>query len=214
MKSTSDPSSTHPEDALAAAQRRGSDQSGRPAGRRSPSPHRAVLPSGAATRVTVGARAPPGDRDTDRADRPPVPRADHDEIRVGLELLDTLVPGDGYSEQLRLQALIAAEHASARTAGETDWGAIAALYETLDALSGSAIVRLNRAVAVADAESPQAGLAMLDGLDEALRDHHRFAAVCGDLARRTTFMRAETETSGPRRGVGARCRRTGAVEPA
>ena len=108
----------------------------------------------------------------------------HDEIEAGLALVDTLVPGDGHAEQLRLQALIAAEHTSARTADDTDWGAIAAHYETLDALTGSAIVRLNRAVAVAEAESPRAGLAILAGLDGALRDHHRFAAVCGELARR------------------------------
>lgn len=108
----------------------------------------------------------------------------HDEIRVGLELADTLVPGDGYAEQLRLQALIAVAHARARTSGDTDWAAIAGYYETLEVLTGSSIVRLNRAVAVAEAQDPRAGLALLAGPDDALRDHHRFAAVCGELARR------------------------------
>lgn len=108
----------------------------------------------------------------------------HDEIHAGLGLLGTLGPDDGYAEVLRLQALIAAEHVSARDAGDTDWAAIADHYESLDALTGSAIVRLNRAVAVAEARSPQAGLAILAELGNTLRDNHRFAAVCGELARR------------------------------
>ena len=108
----------------------------------------------------------------------------HDEIEVGLELAATLEPGEGYAEQLRLQALIAVAHATARVAGDTDWLAIADHYETLEALTGSAIVRLNRAVAVAEAHGPRAGLAMLAGLHDVLRDHHRFAAVCGELASR------------------------------
>lgn len=120
--------------------------------------------------------------DQDRA------RWHHDEIRVGLELVATLVPGDGYAEHLRLQALIAAEHASAPTAADTNWPAIADHYAALDVLTGSPIVRLNRAVAVAEAQGPRAGLALLAGLDEALRSHHRFASVCGELAQRAGNM--------------------------
>jgi RNA polymerase sigma-70 factor (ECF subfamily) len=82
----------------------------------------------------------------------------HDEIRAGLGLAAGLDPGEGYAEELRLQALIAAEHARAPTAAATDWSAIAGLYAALEALTGSAIVRLNRAVAVAEARDPQAGL--------------------------------------------------------
>ena len=108
----------------------------------------------------------------------------HDEIQVGLELISTLVPGDGYAEQLRLQALIAALHATARVVGDTDWTAIAGHYEALETLTGSAIVRLNRAVAVAESRNPQAGLAVLAGIHDVLHDHHRFAAVCGELATR------------------------------
>ena len=63
-------------------------------------------------------------------------------------------PGEGYAEELRLQALIAAEHARAPTAAATDWAAIARHYATLDARTGSAVVRLNRVVAVAEAEGP------------------------------------------------------------
>ncbi|MEM9651347.1 MAG: DUF6596 domain-containing protein [Actinomycetota bacterium] len=106
----------------------------------------------------------------------------HDEIAVGLQLVDTLGQGEGYTEQLRLQALIAAAHARSRHAADTDWREIAGHYRELEALTGSAIVRLNRAVAVAEAQSPQHGLALLADVKDVLGDHHRFAAVCGDLA--------------------------------
>ena len=80
----------------------------------------------------------------------------HDEIRAGLGLLRGLQPGEGYTEELRLQALIAAEHARAPTAAATDWTAVTGHYAALEARSGSAIVRLNRAVAVAEAQGPRA----------------------------------------------------------
>ena len=64
-----------------------------------------------------------------------------------------------------LQALIAAEHAIARSAADTDWSRIADRYRELDELTGSPVVRLNRAVAVAEADGPLAGLRLLDGLD-------------------------------------------------
>ena len=108
----------------------------------------------------------------------------HDEIRDGLALVATLSAGDGYAEELRLQALIAAEHARAATAAETDWNAIADHYADLEGRTGSAVVRLNRAVAVAEAHGPRAGLDLLEGLDDLLRDNHRVAAVRADLARR------------------------------
>ncbi len=108
----------------------------------------------------------------------------HDEIRRGLELAGPLEPGDGYAEELRLQTLIAAEHARAPAAGATNWAAVAGHYAELEAHTGSAIVRLNRAVAVAESDDPRAGLALLDGLDDALRGNHRLAAVRAELARR------------------------------
>ncbi len=108
----------------------------------------------------------------------------HDEMRAGLGLAAGLQPDDGFAEELRLQALIAAEHARAPTASATDWNAIAGHYADLEARTGSAIVRLNRAVAVAEVEGPRAGLAVLAGLDEVLRDNHRVAAVRAELARR------------------------------
>jgi RNA polymerase sigma-70 factor, ECF subfamily len=108
----------------------------------------------------------------------------HDEIRVGLGLAADLRPGDGYAEELRLQALIAAEHARAPTAGATNWAAIAEHYATLEARTSSAIVRLNRAVALAEVKGPWAGLALLAGLDDVLRDNYRVAAVRAELAQR------------------------------
>jgi RNA polymerase sigma-70 factor (ECF subfamily) len=108
----------------------------------------------------------------------------HDEIRAGLELAAELRPDGGYAEEIRLQVLVAAEHARAPSAAATDWSAIAEHYADLEARTGSAIVRLNRAVAVTEADGPQAGLALLAGLDEVVRDDHRVAAVRAELAHR------------------------------
>jgi RNA polymerase sigma-70 factor, ECF subfamily len=82
-----------------------------------------------------------------------------------------------------LQASIAASHARARTAAETDWGRIAALYGALGRTAPSPVVELNRAVAVAMAEGPAAGLAILETVasDPALRSYHLLPAVRGDL---------------------------------
>jgi RNA polymerase sigma-70 factor (ECF subfamily) len=107
----------------------------------------------------------------------------HNEIGAGLSLVGGLEPGEGYTEELRLQALIAAEHARAPTAAETDWAVIAGHYATLEAQTGSAIVRLNRAVAVAEAYGPRSGLELLSGLDETLPNNHRIPAVRAELAR-------------------------------
>ncbi len=107
-----------------------------------------------------------------------------DEIRVGVALLGELPPGGGYAEELRLQGLIASEHGRALTAADTNWARIAAHYADLERLTGSSVVRLNRAVAVAEADGARAGLALLDGLDETLRHNHRLFAVRADFARR------------------------------
>jgi RNA polymerase sigma-70 factor (ECF subfamily) len=107
-----------------------------------------------------------------------------DELHAGLALVSRLRPSHGYAEELRFQALIAAEHARAPTAAATDWATIAAHYANLEARTASPIVRLNRAVAVAEAEGPQAGLSLLGGLDDVLFDNHRVAAVRAELARR------------------------------
>lgn len=107
-----------------------------------------------------------------------------DEIRAGRALVGGLLPADGYAEELRLQALIAAEHALAATADATDWATIAEHYAALESLTGSPIVRLNRAVAVAEANGPEPGLALLAGLQDVLVENHRVAAVRAELARR------------------------------
>jgi RNA polymerase sigma factor (sigma-70 family) len=82
-----------------------------------------------------------------------------------------------------LQAAIAACHARARTAGETDWTRIAALYAELARTAPSPVVELNRAVAVGMAEGPAAGLALVDALagEPALADYHLLPSVRGDL---------------------------------
>lgn len=82
-----------------------------------------------------------------------------------------------------LQAAIAACHARARTPEETDWVRIVALYDALSALTGSPVVELNRAVAVAMAFGPAAGLELADALrdEPALRGYHLLPAVRADL---------------------------------
>jgi predicted RNA polymerase sigma factor len=85
-----------------------------------------------------------------------------------------------------LQAAIAACHARAHTAAETDWERIAALYQALAALAPSPVVELNRAVAVAMADSPERGLEIVDGLagEPALAGYHHLPSVRGDLLAR------------------------------
>ena len=85
-----------------------------------------------------------------------------------------------------LQAAIAACHARARTAEETDWLKIVALYDALVELTGSPVVELNRAVAVGMAEGPAAGLALLEALagGTRLEGYHLLFAVRGDLLER------------------------------
>ncbi|MBP6997649.1 MAG: RNA polymerase subunit sigma-24 [Phycicoccus sp.] len=109
----------------------------------------------------------------------------HEEIEVGLALMAQLPRTQGYAEELRLQALIAAEHARAPSAAQTDWPRIATRYAELEAVTGSPWVRLNRAVALAEADSPRSGLALLEGLADQFVDQHRFWAVHADLSART-----------------------------
>lgn len=99
-----------------------------------------------------------------------------------------------------LQAEIAACHARAGTPEATDWARIAGLYTTLAARTGSPIVELNRAVAVAMAEGPEPALELVDALrdDPALRGYHLLPAVRGDLLEklgRADEARAEFEAA-------------------
>jgi len=109
-------------------------------------------------------------------------RWDHLLIRRGLAAL-AVAEGLGLRGSYTLQAAIAACHARARTAGETDWARIAALYGELAATTPSPIVELNRGVALGMAEGPAAGLAVVDALvdDPMLASYHLLPSVRGDL---------------------------------
>jgi RNA polymerase sigma-70 factor, ECF subfamily len=115
-------------------------------------------------------------------------------IRRGLAALDRVQELKGTTGPYALQAAIAACHARAATAAETDWVRIAALYAALALAAPSPVVELNRAVAVAEAHGPQAGLEIVGRL--ALEDYHYLHATRGELLRRlgrTGEARAEYE---------------------
>ena len=115
--------------------------------------------------------------DQDRA------RWDHLLVRRGLAALARAEQLGGRLGSYALQAAIAACHARARTAAETDWVRIAALYDALAQIAPSPVVELNRAVAVAMAFGPAEGLALVDALaaEPALKTYHLLPAVRGDL---------------------------------
>jgi len=101
-------------------------------------------------------------------------------IAEGTELIATTLrtaPVGPY----QLQAAIAAVHDSAQQADETDWREILMLYELLETIAPGPMVTLNRIVAVAMVHGPAAGLTLLDGVDPALKEHHRLAAVRAHL---------------------------------
>jgi RNA polymerase sigma-70 factor (ECF subfamily) len=115
--------------------------------------------------------------DQDRA------RWDHLLIGRGLAALERAEALGGALGPYALQAAIASCHGRARTAEETDWTRIAALYDALAQLAPSPVVELNRAVAVAMAFGPAAGLELVDALTEerALASYHLLPSVRGDL---------------------------------
>ncbi|MFF7048996.1 RNA polymerase sigma factor [Streptomyces griseorubiginosus] len=121
-----------------------------------------------------------------------VPLADQDRTRwdttaiaEGVRILQSALSRDRLGE-FQAQAAIAALHADAPTAGETDWVQIVEWYDELARLTDSPVVRLNRAVAVGEADGPRAGLAALAALDDSLPRHTAVAAYLherdGDLA--------------------------------
>lgn len=155
----------------------------------------------------------------------PVPLADQDRarwdgvlVRRGLRSLARADELGGGLGPYGIQAAIAACHARARTVSGTDWARIAALYGALVAITGSPVVELNRAVAVAMADGPAAGLAIVDALagEPALAGYHLLPAVRGDLLdrlgrgdeARAAFARAaELCANGPERAhLSARAR--------
>jgi RNA polymerase sigma factor (sigma-70 family) len=113
-------------------------------------------------------------------------RWDHALIRHGLAELQRAEWLNGARSPYALQAAIAACHARANTAEQTDWPRIATLYATLAQLTPSPIIELNRAVAVSMAFGPQAGLDIVDSLtsDPALSAYHLLPAVRADLLKK------------------------------
>jgi RNA polymerase sigma-70 factor, ECF subfamily len=109
-------------------------------------------------------------------------RWDRDMIDDGARLAEIALTG-GPPGSYGVQAAIAALHDEAEDLASTDWSQIVALYEVLLALAPSPVVALNRAVAVAMRDGPEAGLALLDELsgEPRLRGHHPFPAARGDL---------------------------------
>jgi RNA polymerase sigma-70 factor (ECF subfamily) len=110
---------------------------------------------------------------------------DRTAIHEGLQLVASVLRS-GTAGTYTLQAAIAAAHARAETPGETDWGEIAALYALLTQANPSPVVELNRAVAVAMAHGPEAGLLILATVDvaRALDGYHLYHAAQADLLRR------------------------------
>jgi RNA polymerase sigma factor (sigma-70 family) len=117
-------------------------------------------------------------------------------IRRGLAALERAEKLGGGRGSYALQAAIAACHARARTPAETDWTRIVTLYEALAELTPSPVVELNRAVALAMASGPAAGLELLDSLvaDGSLKAYHLLPSVRGDfLFKLGRFAEAQAE---------------------
>jgi len=119
-------------------------------------------------------------------------------IRRGLAALERAEQLGGALGTYAVQAAIAACHARARAAADTDWARIVALYDALAQIAPSPVVELNRAVAVAMAFGPAAGLELVDGLasEPSLKSYHFLPSVRGDLLQklgRSDEARAEFE---------------------
>ena len=120
-------------------------------------------------------------------------RWDRAQIAEGLALAEQALRR-GRPGPFQIQAAIAACHASAPAADGTDWAQIALLYSQLARYAPSPVVALNRAVAVAMAEGPEAGLLLADELTDALSSYYLFPATRADLLRRAGH-RAEAATA-------------------
>jgi RNA polymerase sigma-70 factor, ECF subfamily len=111
-------------------------------------------------------------------------RWNHDQIAEALPLVDEALRGD--AGPYALQAAIAAVHCKAARAEDTNWHEIVQLYDRLERVEPSAVISLNRAVAIAMAEGPDAALAIINRLsdDGDLENYHLLHAVRADLLRR------------------------------
>jgi len=107
-------------------------------------------------------------------------------IAEGLAALDRAIALGGANNPYALQAAIAACHARARRADETDWARIASLYAVLAQVTPSPVIELNRAVAISMADGPAAALALIDTIrhDPALKNYHLLYGVRGDMLSR------------------------------
>lgn len=137
-----------------------------------------------------------------RADGTLVPLAEQDRtlwdaalVEEGVAVLQAALARQRRGEY-QLQAAVAALHADAPTAAETDWVQVVQWYDELLALTGSPVVRLNRAVAVGEADGPRAGLAALADVDPDLPRHRAAAAYLHERAGdRTTAARLYAEAA-------------------
>jgi RNA polymerase sigma-70 factor (ECF subfamily) len=122
---------------------------------------------------------------------------DRRQIAEGVPLLEAALRQDA-SGQYALQAAIAAAHARAARAEDTDWAQIARLYEALLQKQPSPVVELNRAAAIAMAESPSTGLALMDALEAKgeLAGYYLLPAARADLLRRQSRWREAAEAYG------------------
>jgi RNA polymerase sigma-70 factor, ECF subfamily len=149
-------------------------------------------------------------------------RWDHVLVGRGLAALARAESLGGTLGPYALQAAIAACHARARTADETDWERMAALYDALAQLVPSPVVELNRAVALSMAFGPAAGLEVVDALmdEPSLRDYHLLPSVRGDLLARLgrgheardQFLRAASLTRNARERTLLLSRAAGAAD--
>jgi RNA polymerase sigma-70 factor, ECF subfamily len=108
---------------------------------------------------------------------------DHDEIAEGLAMLDAAIAMRSPAPY-QLQAAIAALHARAVVASETDWSQIAAVYGRLLEMTPGPVIALNHAVAIGMADGPAVALPLVDALGEDLAAYHPFHATRADLLRR------------------------------
>jgi RNA polymerase sigma-70 factor (ECF subfamily) len=117
-----------------------------------------------------------------------------EQVREGTQIVESALR-QGAAGMYAVQASIAALHANAKTAMETDWAQIAALYDALLRLQASPVIEVNRAVAVAMARSIEEGLALLDEIEtrEELEEFHLLPAARADLLRRLGRMAEAAE---------------------
>lgn len=114
------------------------------------------------------------------------------QIAEALPLVEEALRGE--PNPFAVQAAIAALHCQAARAEETDWAQIVRLYNVLERLQPSAIVSLNRAVAIAMIDSPQAALELIDALAPELDSYHLFHAARADLMRRVGALEAAAQS--------------------